>query len=251
MSSPRVGREARTRPPAVASLPDVLAADHPSTSHRASLAIVLSVGCVVGLALPCFASDSDAVLAVSSRFGWAQACAIGPDLALTAAHVVDPEPTNPSVPYFPARYEAEDGTVGVMTPIAVDSASDTALVRLSWPVRHWHTLSAVLPVRGEEVKWYGYDWRKRSNVAALREFKGKVVRVKAGDIWLDEGSEAGTSGSCVENDKHEVVGLLSRGLGTDDGREATSVVAVGGVWASEVERLKVKAIKPAKPEEKP
>lgn len=184
------------------------------------------------------------VLAVSGRFGHAQACAIGPELVLTAAHVHDMRPFDQSVPPYPLRFEASDGTVGILHPIAVDVASDLALSRPSVTLTHFSPLAERAPEVGDELHWEGYDWRKRSNVAALRQFTGRVARIRAGTIWLEKDTPGGSSGSCVQTEKGEVVGIISIGMTTEDLREAAGAVAVFGPWRAEVERLIAKAAPP-------
>jgi V8-like Glu-specific endopeptidase len=203
--------------------------------NRSILVAVLSLSGAVAFA------DSAAVLAVSSRNGFAQACAIGPDLVLTAAHVVDPQPDDPSAPAIRTRFEAEDGTVGTLTPIAIDTASDMALLRPSVPLTHFHVLAPEAPAVGDLLHWYGYDWGKRSNVARREKHEGKVARVVAGQIWIDQDSPTGTSGSCAENARDEVVGIIWAGRALNDEREATAAVAVFGPWRAEVERMQAKA----------
>jgi hypothetical protein len=93
------------------------------------------------------------VVAVAGRFGMAQACAIGPELVITAAHVVDYKPFEASVPAFPVRFEAADGTVGVLEPIALDQVSDLALARPSKPLRHYARLAEKAPEVGDALRW--------------------------------------------------------------------------------------------------
>ncbi len=231
---------------AVPHLPSSGAPDesrHGGGEVRSALLILGFLALAVGAA-----ADPSPVVAISSRFGWAQGCAIGPDLILTAAHVLDVEPKNPNVPAFPGRFESEDGTVGTLRPIAIDQASDIALARTSVPLKHHRTLAAEAPEIGAELHWVGFDWGKRSNAAKRKRFSGRLMRIVAGQLWFDEETPAGTSGSCVMTDDGAVVGIISAGLGTEDQREATIAVAVFGPWRDEVERLLAKTIKP---EEKP
>jgi V8-like Glu-specific endopeptidase len=160
---------------------------------------------------------------------------------LTAAHVIDPRPDDPNAPTLRTRFEMEDGTVGVLTPIMIDTSADLALLRPSVPLTTYHVLAPYAPEEGELLHWFGYDWHKRSNVAKRERHEGRVSRLIAGQIWIEQDSPTGTSGSCVENAQNEVVGIIWAGKELDDGREATAAVAVYGPWRAEVERLRAKA----------
>ncbi len=255
MSHPEKGRESRVVPPSCGSRPNrLVAAPHlPSPSGAPGTALLgggeagraLLVAVFIATATVASA-DSIAVLAVSSRVGFGQACAIAPDLVLTAAHVVDPHEDNPAAPLVRLRFSAEDGTVGTLTPIAVDNASDVALLRPSVPLKHYHHLAAAAPWPGDTLHWFGYDWNRRRDIAKREKHEGKVLRVVAGHIWLEQESPPGVSGSCAENDRDEIVGIIWLGHRTFDEREAIVAVALFGPWRDEVDRLLAKAVEAAK-----
>jgi len=65
---------------------------------------------------------------------------------------------------------------------------------------------------------------------------GKLIRIVAGHLMLDDQVPAGASGSCLLNTRGEVVGIVTWGQKTEDLREETVVVAVFGEWWAEPKR---------------
>jgi len=173
--------------------------------------------------------DTSAILRLIGRFGAGHACPIEAEVALTAAHVPDVSPLDREVPLWPYRFEG-GGTVGVVEPQGVMSAVDLAVMRPQQPFARWYKRASEPPAVGERLWLLAYDWRSRKAIYADRVMSGRVLRVVAGHIMLDEEVPGGASGSCVLNEAGDVVGVVTWGQRTEDQRTAAVAAAVFGEW---------------------
>ena len=149
----------------------------------------------------------------------AQACPIASALALTNRHVS-------TAAYYVWSAENSDGLL-IDGPAEV--YRDLALVmpeRGSFP--SWYPIVAAAPEVGDRLYFVGWDFRKRRDAFARRVFDdSRVVRVVNRHVVMYPPGVPGTSGSCVLNERGEVVGINKSGKDLDDGN--TVGVAVG-VW---------------------
>ena len=78
----------------------------------------------------------------------------------------------------------------------------------------------------------GYDWRDKKRAYAPRQISAKVLRIKAGHLILDPDptSEPGSSGSCVLNDRNEVVAINCFVMKLASTESVAVVVGVWGEW---------------------
>jgi len=199
------------------------------------------------------APDTSRMIRVVGRWSTASACPIGPRLALTAAHVVDPRPFDNNVGYSPMAFQQGDviGTFNVATipkptpknPDAVEylvsRSRDLAYVNSNVALKGWYPRAEKAPAPGEYVYFYGLDWRSKSAAFAERVFRAKVIRSVAGILVYEPAGEPGTSGSCVLNEKAEVVAVNTGGVYVGNSRSLGGLLLPGdevgigvGVWES-------------------
>jgi trypsin-like peptidase len=177
--------------------------------------------------------DTTKIISVSGRFALAHVCPIGPDVAVTAAHVVDPSPLNPQVSVYPLRGSNFEGS-WILSPWRVYQHEDIALVSpiVGGTFPNYYHLASAPPSIGEKLYWLGFDWREKGKAFARRVFSGEVLRLVASLIILDTKTDPGSSGSCILNQAGEVVGVISFGKEMDDAKEITGGV---GVWKGQID----------------
>jgi hypothetical protein len=173
--------------------------------------------------------DTAKIISVSGRFSLAQACPVAPDIAITAAHVVDPRPFDRSTPAFPVRGESVDGfwTLQTWRLFYVEDLALMEPVEGKFP--RFYQIAEKAPLPGERLWWMGYDFSNQKRAFQRREFSSEVLAVVAGLIILKNDTPQGTSGSCVLNSKGEVVGILSFGKDLDNKDSVTGVI---GIWGN-------------------
>lgn len=169
--------------------------------------------------------DPSATLRLIGRFTAAQACPIGPNEALTSAHVIDLRPFDKDVPLYPYRYSTADlAQVGIVRPRFVHGASDLGhIVPQGLPFERFYEIAQAAPKTGDRVSFHGYDFRSSGKAWAERNYEAKVRRIVAGNIVLDKEPDRGTSGSCVFDADGRVLAVICWGV-------AYVGVAVG-VWS--------------------
>jgi hypothetical protein len=179
------------------------------------------------------------MIRVLGRWTTASACPISERLALTAAHVIDPRPFDRGVPYNPVAFQQGDviGTFTVVRDAAgaelVSRSRDLAYVQSNVPLAGWYERAVEAPKVGDVVYFHGLDWRSRKAAFALRVWRAVVVHVVAGIVVYDPAGEPGTSGSCVFNERGEVVAVNAAGMLVGSLRDKGFGDQVGlgvGVW---------------------
>lgn len=167
--------------------------------------------------------DTSRQIRVSGRWTTASACPISERIALTAAHVIDPRPFDRSVGYTPVAFQQGD-TIGTFTVMEsrnaegqvveqfVSRSRDLAYVESNVPLMGWYPRAQEAPQPGDRVYFYGLDWRSKKNAFAERVWTATVIRTMAGLVIYEPAGEPGTSGSCVLNEKAEVVAVNVAGM---------------------------------------
>lgn len=178
----------------------------------------------------------DGVLRVIGRFTRAHACPFGDGkYAFTAAHVVDLRPFERVGP-FGFRWSDGQGNTGSAkivdtgTGWIVFQESDLAVVQRTdgkaFP--NPYPLAKKPPLPGAAIFILGYNDGSKKSALEPKITRGKVIRVVANNLVLDEDSKPGSSGGCVLNEDAEIVGIVAWGSKFYDG----SIGIAPGVWAS-------------------
>jgi len=172
-----------------------------------------------------------ASLRLIGRFSAAHACVLGPRLALTNAHVLDPRPFEADVPLTPYAWSDGEGNSGFLVPVSTERARDLGTVQ---PLResdvfpHYLPVASKAPKPGDRVYLLGFDWSNRKSAMGDDVIVAKVIRVVALHVIFSPSGQPGSSGSCVVNEAGEVVAINEGGYETDDKEEAGLAV---GVWS--------------------
>lgn len=177
-----------------------------------------------------FAQDTTGIFRLHGRYARAHACPVvfrGELYVLTNAHVTALWNRWDLYPY---RYSNGAGEEGVIDPLRVDRASDLAVVKPSSMPTHWYRVAEQAPKVGDKVRLIGFDTRNHKTAYAEKVFDTTVARVVAGHLILSDAGTRGSSGSCVLNERGEVVAVNARGEPMENGREVGGVVGVWGEW---------------------
>jgi hypothetical protein len=138
------------------------------------------------------------------------------------------------------QWSDDSGHSGTAIPFALNTYRDLASLCADGPdFPVVGTVAAQPPAVGERVRIVGYDWRNRAAAYATRVWEVKVTRIVARHIVMLEGSDFGSSGSCVLDASGKIVGIMSRLTPVEGLGSSYAGVAVG-VWGDALaERQKV------------
>lgn len=171
----------------------------------------------------------DQVLRLVGRYNIGHACPIAPRLALTGAHVLDPHPEIPSPLSFSWSNKDHEAS-GFVVPHRTERIRDVGALEPRdegdrFP--YVFPIAAAPPKPGDRVWILGYDWRNRKSALGDEPIDVKVTRLLANHVVYERGGRGGSSGSCVLNDRGEVVAIHVMSFPTDDRNQ----VGVGvGLW---------------------
>jgi hypothetical protein len=160
----------------------------------------------------------------------AQACPLSATLAITNTHVT----VGGSLLWDAA------GVSGHIDPSTLgDQYRDLTAVRpVGTPFPRSYPLSEAAPVPGDRVWFVGYDYRKVKDAYKPRVMRAEVVNVVAGVVFYTPSGIRGSSGSCVLNERGEVVAINRGGGDLDNG----DVIGMGvGVWGDRIKPIKASA----------
>jgi hypothetical protein len=165
----------------------------------------------------------------------AHGCAVN-GVVLTNAHVVDLRAKDevdrvPPKVYF--RYEFGPNK-GVGNSYGVSNLVDIAVIQLDQDPPYGFATLASRPEEGDKIHWFEFDYRKRKNVGKERRREGKIVNIAAGFVHLDENATRGSSGSCAYNKDGQVIGLITFGTSTGDGKGSAGIAGLWGSWWGDV-----------------
>jgi S1-C subfamily serine protease len=170
--------------------------------------------------------DLSGMLKLSSGNTIAHGCPIAMDKALTNRHVVDGHST--------IIWGTGDGEQnhGILKTDSADEYRDLAYVSPATAQRfpQWYPLAAEAPKVGDKVFFLGYDFKNPDEAFGPKRFKGVVTRIFNGNLVFDPAGKPGTSGSCILNEKGEVVAINQGGKETDNQETAGIGVGVWGDW---------------------
>lgn len=149
--------------------------------------------------------DLSGVIALSTILSFGHGCPVGPNIALTAQHIVNPEPLDLKAPMVPVQW-SQGSLIGHGTPRLPWADRDLASLRSDLPFPTTYVVASTIPSRGEVVYFVGFNWSKK-RAFEPREVKAKVIGMVAGQLIYDETAGPGGSGSCVLNAAGEVVAI--------------------------------------------
>jgi hypothetical protein len=173
--------------------------------------------------------DTTGVLALMGKAAIAHACAIGPYEALTAAHVIDPRPFDPSFPLVGARWSAGNLS-GLAIPGYVWAEVDIGTLTSQEPFPKFYERVDSAPELGESLYLVQYSWQSADKAFADKVLEVTVKRVVAGHVIFDPSGEGGSSGSCLLNQAGKLVGINIAGKGVGFNEEVGIAVGLWGDW---------------------
>lgn len=164
------------------------------------------------------------VIRLQGRFASGHGCPITEERALTNAHMVDYRPptaiqneesTLPINP-IPYRFESLDGqSIGVTKTAAISFQEDLAII--SGRFERFYSLAAECPKVGDKLLNLAYSNGSEKGTILPRPVESKVLASVAGKVEYDNSGSFGSSGSCVLNEKDEVVAINSQVLIFENG----------------------------------
>ena len=213
----------------------------------ALLLAVLSIGCCGACAgnprpnvsaASRFEPDTSAVLRLGAgNHRLAHGCPLGERIALTNAHVVltsrefaragnfdDPA----QLFLWATRDEAYTGKTG---RVQVDQYRDLAWIEsTTGPFPHYYPVASEPPAVGARLLFVGFDFRGRRVAYSERPLIATMIRLSLGRLIyrIDEGVP-GSSGSCVFNERGEVVGINSAYNELENGEIVGIGVSIAGM----------------------
>ncbi len=175
--------------------------------------------------IPLFAASA---IFLSTRYTMGSACPIAPNLALTAAHVIDPAPLNKDAPLVSGFWSNPNiGAAGSFTNPVLLFGADIALIEGDF--KEFFPIAKEAPKLGDILMIQGFDWRKRARIFAPRIWKVKAQYRAGRMLSISENPEIGSSGTCVLNEASEVVGIMVWNMKADDDNRAGIIVLIYGM----------------------
>ncbi len=165
--------------------------------------------------------DLSRVVPLIGRDGMGHGCPVRPGVILTAAHVVS-EGTDA----HPIFFSLPSGKASVAMPYKVATYEDIASLVAMIDVDPY-PLAKEAPIPGEKLWWVGYNFSTRAQALEPLTFQGTLLRVVGSHLVIDEPPISGSSGSCIINERGEVVGIVTWRVPTD---EYKPVLIGPGVW---------------------
>jgi V8-like Glu-specific endopeptidase len=168
------------------------------------------------------AVDPSGILALFSPTGMARGCPIGETTVLTARHVAVTESNfGPRQGAF--FWSDAAGVSGTAWTLDYDLRRDLALLKTDKPVSRFYRRAEKPPAIDDVVTIAGYKFNDRFQMKVLT---AKILNIIAAHLILSEGAESGFSGSCVLNQRNEVVAVF---YGSTEYRGTRRGIA-NGVW---------------------
>ena len=177
--------------------------------------------------------DMDSVMHSIGRFGTAHSCPIGPSIAITAAHVIDPRWYDPDFKLMPLRFSNDAGDIGVLMPAGVHSETDIGWMRISSRNEvKYYEIAEHGPSIEDKVYWIEYNFKKSRDAFRTERREAKVTRIVAGHIFTEDAPTGGASGGCVFNESGKVIAIVSAGwsIGFTHEPNVGMFVSIYGPW---------------------
>ncbi len=147
------------------------------------------------------------------------------DYVLSSRHVVMNEKKDR---LMGARWGEQGGASGELFPIAISDRADIGMFGFVDEKRPsvMHHLSESAPGEGEVLWMFGYNWATFSE----KPLALATVRVLAGHIVGNNSAGPGSSGSCLLDERGDVVGVNSWQVSGEGGENLSLGPAVFGPW---------------------
>jgi V8-like Glu-specific endopeptidase len=186
------------------------------------------------------AVDPSGILALFSPTGMARGCPIGETTVLTARHVAVTESNfGPRQGAF--FWSDAAGVSGTAWTLDYDLRRDLALLQTDRPVSRYYKRADKPPAIGESLTIAGYKFGDRLQMKVITT---ELLNIVAHHLVLKDGAEQGFSGSCVLNDRNEVIGIFQWGVEYRGSRRGVA----NGVWGENGDYV---SWMPPKPEGQP
>jgi len=149
------------------------------------------------------------------------------DYVLTSRHVIY---DNEAKGLMGARWGEEGGASGRLRPIIAYNDADIGMFAFEGTARPnvMHRISVSAPAPHETVWMFGYDWVTFTE----KPLAVNILGVVAGHFIGDATAGPGSSGSCILDEKGEVIGINSWQIGSASGMRSVGP-AVFGQWMPE------------------
>ena len=151
--------------------------------------------------------------------GLGHACAVE-GRVFTARHVVEDFQTG--------KTYTHRSNYGKMRIVKIHRDRDLAEISLEQKPPSWPLAKSITP--GEKVLWWEYNFNNRRDTGKVNMRDARVIRISADHIFFDRQPIPGASGTCLANEKGEVVGIVFRFFQTGAGM---AVSLVGTAWPPE------------------
>lgn len=181
---------------------------------------------MIPLLLLLAAPDLSGMLKLSNGSSLAHACPVAMDKAYTNRHVV----TAGSQGIWGVG-NGEDHH-GLYEAEVYDVFRDLAVIKPISSSRfpRWYPIAFSAPKVGEKVYFIGYDWEDRKSAFAPKVFDSTVTRIFNGNLAFEKAGRPGSSGSCILNERGEVLAINQGGNETDTDGLAGIGVGIWGDW---------------------
>lgn len=177
--------------------------------------------------------DLSGVIRLVGKYSVAHACPIEPTVALTCGHVVELWRDGRDVEYLPYVWSAVGSSEAGLT-YATESARFRDLATITpqgAPFPRWYPVAADAPQPGDRVSYLAYSWQNKKRAFQESRVDTRVVRTVSGHVVTEDGGPGGSSGSCLVNERNEVVAVNCQAyLVNSDRDEVGFSIAVYGPW---------------------
>ncbi len=172
--------------------------------------------------------NTKAAMYLIGRTGIGHACPVD-GFVYSVAHVTQPFYKQSGwVARQPIAFAWSDelGNYGIVASKLNAIDRDLSIMNLLRGVPSYYTHAPIGPAPGDKVYWRQYSY---TDIFAPEEKSATVTRTVAGYIFFDSPPMPGASGSCLFNERNEVVGVVCLTI-RGQGDSAGAAVSLSGHW---------------------